>query len=108
MLAYAGLFVPVWWAWVGGTFYNNRFDSDDTLHRILTLAQVLGVAVLAASIHNAIGSGSATFALGYAVVRLVLVLEYLRAGAHVEAARPLIRQYATGFTVALAIWVAST
>lgn len=108
MLAYAGLFVPVWWAWVGGTFYNNRFDSDDTLHRILTLAQVLAVAVLAAAIHNAVGSGSATFALAYSVVRLVLVLEYLRAGIHVEAARPLIRRYTTGFTVALAIWVAST
>jgi low temperature requirement protein LtrA len=23
------LFVPVWWAWVGHTFYLSRFDSED-------------------------------------------------------------------------------
>lgn len=43
-----------------------------------------------------------------ASVRLVLVLEYVRAGMHVEVARPLIRQYAAGFTVALGLWLAST
>jgi low temperature requirement protein LtrA len=26
---FLGLFVPVWWAWMGYTFYANRFDTDD-------------------------------------------------------------------------------
>jgi low temperature requirement protein LtrA len=26
---FLGLFVPVWWAWMGFTFYANRFDTDD-------------------------------------------------------------------------------
>ena len=108
MLAYAGLFVPIWWAWVGHTFYANRFDSDDIVHRLLTLAQVLGVAVLSATISDALGLRSAIFALAYAAVRVVLVLEYLRAAVHVPVARPLIRHYATGFTLALSLWIAST
>lgn len=108
MLATAGLFVPVWWAWVGHTFYANRFDSDDFLHRLLTLAQVLGVAVLSATIHNALGSGSATFALAYAAVRIVLIVEYIRAAVHVPRARPLIRHYTIGFTMSLSLWIAST
>ena len=108
VLAYAGLFVPIWWAWVGHTFYANRFDSDDIVHRLLTLAQILGVAVLSATIPDALGPASATFALAYAAVRVVLVLEYLRAAVHVPQARPLIRHYTVGFTVALVLWVAST
>ena len=46
-LVFAGLFVPVWWAWVGYTFYADRFDTDDRLHRILMIAGMFGVAVLA-------------------------------------------------------------
>jgi low temperature requirement protein LtrA len=107
MVAYAALFVPVWWAWTGQTFYANRFDSDDTVHRVLTLAKVLGVSVLAATIHNAIGPGSAVFALAYAGVRCVLVASYARAWIHVVQARPLIRHYILGFSLALSLWVAS-
>jgi low temperature requirement protein LtrA len=27
MLEFLALFVPVWWAWAGFTFYANRFDT---------------------------------------------------------------------------------
>ena len=36
-LGVAGLFVAVWWAWVGYTVYADRFDTDDLLHRVLVL-----------------------------------------------------------------------
>src|SRR5205085_919414 len=32
-LRFAGLFVPVLWAWTGFTFYANRFDTDDAIYR---------------------------------------------------------------------------
>jgi low temperature requirement protein LtrA len=44
---FLGLFVPVWWAWSGYTFYANRFDTDDLPYRLLTLLGMFGVAVLA-------------------------------------------------------------
>ena len=34
----AALFVPVWWVWVGFTFYADRFDTDDGAHRLLVFA----------------------------------------------------------------------
>jgi len=27
---FIALFVPMWWAWVGYTFYSDRFESDET------------------------------------------------------------------------------
>src|ERR671937_879089 len=47
VLVFAGLFVPVWWAWVGYTFYADRFDTDDAPHRLLMIAGMFAVAGLA-------------------------------------------------------------
>ena len=46
---FAALFVPVWWAWVGFTFYSDRFDTDDLVFRLLMIAEMLGVAALAST-----------------------------------------------------------
>ncbi|WP_162795080.1 low temperature requirement protein A [Nonomuraea lactucae] len=106
VLMFAGLFVPVWWAWAGYVFYANRFDTDDVSHRLLALPQILAVAVMAASVGE-IGERSALFALSYVAVRAVLVVAYLRAGRHVPEARSLTVRYATGFTLALLLWLGS-
>jgi low temperature requirement protein LtrA len=31
---FAGLFVPVWWAWMGFTWYATAFDTDDVPFRL--------------------------------------------------------------------------
>ena len=105
--AFAALFVPVWWAWTGQTFYANRFDADDVSARLLAGLQMLGVAVLAAAIPHALDSASTTFALAYVWVRAVLILQYVRAWIHVPAARPLTARYATGFSFGSALWLGS-
>jgi len=46
-LVFCGLFVPVWWAWVGYTFYADRFDTDDVVHRLLMLGGMFAVGALA-------------------------------------------------------------
>jgi low temperature requirement protein LtrA len=52
VLKFSALFVPVWWAWAGHTFYLTRFDSDDVGRRILTLIQIIAVASLAPGFAN--------------------------------------------------------
>jgi low temperature requirement protein LtrA len=101
------LFVPVWWSWMGAAFFATRFDSDDPLHRLLTGLQMAAVAGLAVNVHDGLGRGSAAFGLSYACVRGILVVEYIRAGRHVPAARRLTSRYAWGFGVAGAIWFGS-
>ncbi len=37
-LKFAALFVPCWWGWVLFTFYADRYDTDDVIHRLLILS----------------------------------------------------------------------
>lgn len=101
------LFIPIWWAWVGHTFYLSRFDTEDLLHRLLTMAQMIAVASLAIHVSDALASTSTGFALSYAVVRFILVAEYFRAGRHIPQVRPLTDRYVTGFGTAALLWAAS-
>jgi low temperature requirement protein LtrA len=106
-IGYVLLFVPVWWSWVGATFYATRFDTDDLGHRLLTLLQMIAIAVLAVNVHHGLGESSTGFALSYVTVRGILIVQYLVAGYHVAAARGLTNWYATGFGIAAVIWLVS-
>ena len=106
-LRYVGLFVPIWWAWMGFTFYANRFDTDDLPYRLLTLVAMLAIAALAVNVRDALVGGSASFALSYACIRLVLLVLYARARRHVEQARPLATLYLCFFGAAAFLWLVS-
>jgi low temperature requirement protein LtrA len=75
-LGFLALFVPVWWSWIGVVFYATRFETDDLGHRILVLLQMVGAAAMAVFVSDALGNDSAGFALSYAAIRILLVLEY--------------------------------
>jgi low temperature requirement protein LtrA len=104
---FLGLFVPVWWAWMGFTYYANRFDTDDLVYRLLTLLAMFGVAVLATTIPSTFDGATDAFPLAYVGVRLVLVLLYARASRHVAEARALATTFLVAFGVAVLIWTAS-
>jgi low temperature requirement protein LtrA len=106
-LVFAGLFVPVWWAWVGFTFYADRFDTDDPPHRVLMLVGMFTVAVLASVIPEAFHGDTAAFALAYAAVRAVVVLLNVRAWWHLPSARPLLNIYIPAFTASVVLFLIS-
>ena len=103
---FAALFVPVWWAWVGFTFYSDRFDTDDLVFRLLMIAEMLGVAALASTTPDALHGGSAGYALSYVAVRAVLIA-LSRAYRHVAPARGLTGLYSAAFTISAALWLGS-
>ena len=105
--SYVLLFIPIWWSWVGATFYATRFDTDDLGHRLLTLLQMVAIAVLAVNVHDGLGESSVGFALSYVAVRVILIFQYISAGYFVPAARGLVKWYATGFSIAALIWLVS-
>lgn len=105
--SYVLLFIPIWWSWVGATFYATRFDTDDLGYRLLTLLQMVAIAVLAVNVHDGLGESSVGFALSYIAVRVILIFQYLVAGYFVPAARGLVRWYAIGFSIAAVIWLGS-
>jgi low temperature requirement protein LtrA len=107
VLKFSALFVPVWWAWAGHTFYLTRFDSDNVGRRFLTMIQIIAVASLAVHAPGALGNMSAGFALSYAAVRFMLVTEYLRAGRYIPHVRVLTNRYCLGFGLAASLWALS-
>ena len=106
-LGFVLLFVPIWWVWMGTTFYANRFAADDLAHHLLIFAQIFIVSALAIHVFDGLGETSAGFALSYAAARGILVIMYWRAARYVEVARSLARRYAMGFAVAALIWLIS-
>src|SRR6266545_1263117 len=106
-LGTAGLFVPIWWAWLGYTVYADRFDTDDLLHRVLVLAGMLAVIAMALSVHDALHGGSAQFALAYVAVRVVVLALNARARRHAAPARPLLNLFLAAFTAGAALWLVS-
>jgi low temperature requirement protein LtrA len=106
-LSFVALFIPALWAWIGVTFYSTRFETDDLTHRLLMLLQIAAAVFMAVSIPDGLGKNSGWFALSYALIRTILVIEYLRTRKHVPAARQLTTKYSIGFSIAAGIWFVS-
>jgi len=107
LLRYGFLFVLIWWAWSGHTLYSTRFDHDDLVHRVLILIQCFIAAVMAANAKEALDSrSSAGFGAAYAGMRIILVMQYVRAR-RVPETRALTTRYVVGFGAAAAVWIAS-
>jgi low temperature requirement protein LtrA len=107
LVRYALLLFLIWYAWLGHTLYATRFDTDDVVQRLLTLAQIFGVAVMAINAGEDLSSrDSAGFAAAYGALRLLLVVEYTRAR-RVPRARVFAGRMAAGTSAAAALWMAS-
>ena len=107
-LRFAGLFVPVYVAWQGYSFYADRFDTDDLVLRAAFFAAMLAIAAMAVQVEDVTdGVHSAGFAVSYILLRSIMLGLYLRAWIAALEARPLVRMYGTGYACAVAIWVVS-
>jgi low temperature requirement protein LtrA len=106
-LSFVALSVPAAWSWVGVTFYSTRFATDDLTHRLLMLLQIAATAFMAVSVHDGFGENSNWFALSYAIMRVILVIEYVRTRKHVPDARELITRYSIVFSIVAGIWFVS-
>ena len=107
VLGYILLFLALWWAWIGGTFYNERFETNDLSYRLFTFSQMIPVAAMAIFAHDALGNTSVQFGLSYALARLLVLFMWARAGYHEPRFRPISNRYLIGFTLSIALFVIS-
>ena len=107
LIEFAVLFIPVWWCWIGATFYDTRFDNDGLVDRLITLLQMAIIAIMATNLHHGLESSAVGFALSYAAFRSVLVCQYLHAGYHVPEARRLTNWLVLGFSGSVIFWLIS-
>ncbi|WP_307364580.1 low temperature requirement protein A [Microbacterium murale] len=104
--SYAMVFFAIWWAWMNFTWFATSYDTDDWLYRVLTIVQMGGVLVLAAGVPNAFSQGDFTIAvIGYVIMRIAMIAQWLRASRHSGPIRSATRRYALGIAFAQVLWV---
>jgi low temperature requirement protein LtrA len=103
---YAMVFFAIWWAWMNFTWFASAYDTDDDVYRITALVQIAGALVLAAGIGPASEDGNyAGVTAGYVVMRLAMVVQWLRAARNDEQRRATALRYAAGIAIVQAFWV---
>ena len=106
IVGYLMVFFAIWWAWVNFTWFASAYDVDDVPYRIITFVQIVGVLILAAGVPVAFNQGSfATITIGYVVMRVAMVTQWLRAAAGDPPRRPAALRYAAAISILQIGWV---
>ena len=80
VVGYAMVFFAIWWAWMNFSWFASAYDTDDVAYRLTTLVQIAGALILAAGVPEAMdGSDFLVITVGYVVMRLAMVTQWLRA-----------------------------
>lgn len=101
------------WAWINFAWFSSAFDTDDWVYRLLTLVQMIGVAIIAIgmpAVFESIDADQhvdiAVVVIGYLVMRAAMILQWLRAAAQAPDYRSTCLVYALMTTIAQVGWVA--
>ncbi|QIY72374.1 low temperature requirement protein A [Streptomyces sp. RLB1-33] len=104
---YLWVFFAIWWAWGNFTWFASAYDNDDDAYRLLTMVQIAGALTLAAGVPRAFESGDyLVITLGYVILRLAMVMQWLRAARADPERRTTTLRYAVGYALVQAGWVA--
>lgn len=105
--SYLLVFFAVWWAWMNFTWFASAYDTDDDVYRITSFVQIAGALVLAAGVSTAFDDGNwVGITLGYVIMRLALVAQWLRASRADPQRRATALRYAVGITIVQVLWLA--
>jgi low temperature requirement protein LtrA len=101
------------WAWINFSWFSSAYDTDDWLFRVATMVQMIGVLVLAiglppmfASIERGQRLDNSVMVLGYVIMRVALVSQWLRAAKQDPMRRRACLTYAITIFIAQIGWVA--
>ena len=106
IVAYLMTFFAIWWAWMNFTWFASAYDTDDVPYRVLVLVQIAGSLVIAAGIPGVFADQNFTvIVIGYVIMRLALVTQWLRAAAADPPHRRTATRYAVGVAMVQVYWV---
>jgi low temperature requirement protein LtrA len=102
----------VCWAWINFSWFASAYDTDDWVYRLTTMLQMVGVLVLALGIPQVFSSIAAgahvdnrVLVGGYVVMRVAMVIQWLRATMQDPARKAACLTYAATITVAQVGWI---
>jgi low temperature requirement protein LtrA len=101
------------WAWVNFSWFASAFDTDDWIYRVTTMVQMVGVLILAVSLPRLFASldhgtyvDNGIMVLGYVVMRVAMIFQWLRAARQYPEGRAACFAYASTIFVAQIGWIA--
>jgi low temperature requirement protein LtrA len=101
------------WAWVNFSWFSSAYDTDDWIFRLTTMVQMAGVLVVAiglprmfASIERGEHLDNSVIVLGYVIMRVAMVFQWLRAARQDPARRRACLTYAAAISTAQVGWAA--
>ncbi|HEV2751886.1 MAG TPA: low temperature requirement protein A [Gemmatimonadales bacterium] len=112
LLAFGFASLAICWAWINFSWFSSAYDTDDWMFRIVTMVQMVGVLVLAIGLHRMFASierrqhlDNSIMVLGYVIMRVALVFQWLRAAKQDPARRRVCLIYAATISIAQVGWV---
>jgi low temperature requirement protein LtrA len=100
------------WAWINFSWFASAYDTDDWIFRVVTMVQMLGVLILAlglprmfSSIEHGHHLDTSIMVVGYVVMRVAMVFQWLRAARQDPARRRACLTYATSIVIAQLGWL---
>ncbi len=106
VLSFAMVFFAIWWGWLNFSWFASAFDTDDVPYRLATLVQIAGGLTVAAAVSSAFEGDFRLMVAGYVLMRLALVVQWLRAARSDPSCRPAALRYAAGIAGVQVLWVA--
>jgi low temperature requirement protein LtrA len=108
VLGYFVAFFALWWAWMNFTWFASAYDRDDVIYRVSMFVAMAGALILAAGLPGAFNQRDRWIAvLGYVVMRLVLVTQWIRVARDDPPRRRTARRFAIGVATCQVGWVAA-
>jgi len=106
IVSYLTVFFAIWWAWMNFTWFASAYDNDDVPYRLLTLLQMSGVLVLAAGVPAAFEQRDfVAVTIGYVIMRVAMVAQWLRAARTDQQHRANALRYAAGTALVQVAWL---
>jgi len=100
------------WAWINFSWFASAYDTDDWIFRLTTMVQMIGVLILAlglppmfASIEKGDFLDNRIVVLGYVIMRVAMVFQWLRAAKQDPERRKTCLTYVKAITLAQFGWV---
>ena len=113
LIGFAFASFAICWAWINFSWFSSAYDTDDWIFRIVTMVQMIGVLVLGAGVQRMFTAiersgqlDNSIMVLGYVIMRVALVLQWLRAAKDDPARRRVCLTYAVTISIAQVGWVA--
>jgi low temperature requirement protein LtrA len=109
--AYVFAIFSVSWAWMNFTWFSSAYGNDDALFRVATIVQMIGVVILTfglpvsfSAAEHGQSPNNVLMVVGYIVMRVPLIVLWLRAAQQDPAHRRVAIVYAVIIAVAQTGW----